>query len=410
MLPYRISTYCFLLLAAGALLTQYACKKENNGNPPKIDRIRAISPAPDDSVLTAAAPGQIVVLQGSHFTNTQEILFDGFPASINTALFSDENMVVTVPTIAWDSIPDGKLNTVEVITASGKTSYTFTITAPVPVAYSASNENALAGETVTLKGANFYGITGITLPGGVSVSDFKVSTDSKTIVFTMPANNLTTGDSIRITGQYGTGTSMFVFDNYLAETPGYLADFECCGTYFGWQWWGGIQSSDGGLFPGNTGSYIEVHPVSTPINPGDGSWYADNRAVMVAASPWVADVNAAVSDYALKFEMSTKVAWTAGALIIRNTNWDYIARYAPWEKSSSGSFSTSGWTTVTIPLTQFLSTSNSTYNASGSPAVNFTTLMGGSSSECDLMLYNDGKGPIDEFDAAFDNVRIVKVK
>jgi len=417
-LQYRTNRRIFLVLAAVALLAQSACKKNNTEGAPVISRLRAISPAPNDSTLTTALPGQIVVIQGSNLAAATQVYFNGFAASLNPALFTNKNLVVTVPAIAWDSIPNGKLNTVEVITPGGHASYKFNIIAPLPVATTASNENALPGETITLVGSNFYSLTKIVFPGGIPVTNFKVSPDSKQVTVTVPAG-ITTGDSLRITGIYGTGTSSFVFDNYLAETTGFLADFECCGAHFGWQWWGGIKTNDGTLFPGNTGAYIEVHPVNTPITSGNGSWYSDNRAVMVAASPWVDNMSNPVANYALKFEMSTRVPWTAGDMILRTSavqtdgkTWAYLARYAPWETSSSGQFATNGWTTITIPLTQFLSTSsgNGNYNSSGSPATSFAALMGGNSSECDFMLNNDGKAAITAFDAAFDNVRIVKMK
>ncbi|HSC40555.1 MAG TPA: IPT/TIG domain-containing protein, partial [Chitinophagaceae bacterium] len=122
----------FLLLMIAGLL-QVSCKKDNNSGGPSIRQIRAISPKPNDSTLTAALPGQIVVIQGAHLATTSQILFDGFHATVNSALFSDSTLVITVPTIAWDSIPAGKLNTVDVVTAYGTTTYKFTITPPLPV-------------------------------------------------------------------------------------------------------------------------------------------------------------------------------------------------------------------------------------------------------------------------------------
>jgi len=105
-----------LLMIAGLL--QVSCKKDNSSGAPSIRQIRAISPKPNDSTLTAALPGQIVVIQGANLATTSQILFDGFHATVNYPLyFQDTTLVITVPTIAWDSIPAGKLNTVDVVTS-----------------------------------------------------------------------------------------------------------------------------------------------------------------------------------------------------------------------------------------------------------------------------------------------------
>src|SRR5882724_2762710 len=122
----------FLLLMIAGLL-QVSCKKDTISGGPSIRQIRAISPKPNDSTLTGALPGQIVVIQGSNLATTSQIIFDGFQAAVNPALFSDSTLVITVPTIAWDSIPAGKLNTVTVVTAGGSVTYKFTIIPPLPV-------------------------------------------------------------------------------------------------------------------------------------------------------------------------------------------------------------------------------------------------------------------------------------
>jgi hypothetical protein len=118
MLQYRNIRMTWLLLLSVGVLFQLACKKESvDSNPPQINQLRAISPAPNDGVLTAALPGQYVVIQGQNLRSAYNISFNGFPATFNTGIFSEENLVVAVPQIAWDSIPAGKLNMVEVTTA-----------------------------------------------------------------------------------------------------------------------------------------------------------------------------------------------------------------------------------------------------------------------------------------------------
>jgi hypothetical protein len=204
----------------------------------------------------------------------------------------------------------------------------------------------------------------------------------------------------------------------MAPKTGFLADFEWGDPFFGWQYWGGINTNDGTIYPNNTGQYIEVKPAST-INAGDGAWYQDNRAVNVASAAWTANMSDPIASYALKFEMNVKSSWKSGSMMIMtsaqinppsNTNWTYLARFAPWQNAPGGDAKTNGWVTVSIPLTAFLTTNNGGYNSSGSVAPNFSALLGGNTSVVQIMFYNDGKTAISGFDAAFDNVRVEKVQ
>jgi len=410
-LQNNIKSYWLLLMFAIIAFGQQSCKKDKvNTNPPQILKIRASTPAPNDSVLTAALPGQFVVIQGANLAAASDIKFNGFSASFNSGIFSETNLVVRVPNIAWDSIPAGKINTVEVTTPGGTATFKFVITAPFPSIDAISNENAVGGTTITLSGANFYNITKIVFPGGGVGTNLKVNS-STSVTVTVPAG-ITAGGPLQITGGYGTASSKIIFDNYLSPTVGFLANFEDANPYFGWQYWGGNKTADATLFPNNTGNYIQVHPTSS-INAGDGSWYADNRAVMVAASAWVpaANLGDPIANYALKFEINTKEAWKKGSFIIApNGNFNWLARYAPWETTGNGEFNTGNtWRTVVIPLTKFLS-GNGSYNAAGSPAATIATLTGGTNAATiQIMLFNDATTALPSFNAAVDNVRIVKI-
>lgn len=412
MLPYIKLKHLLLFIVAASAFTLISCKKNSSSGSgaPVIKQIRAISL---DSVITAALPGQYVVIQGSNLASTQQVFFNGFPATINNALFSDNNLVVTVPRIAWDSIPSGKMNTLEVITATGDVVFKFAITAPVPTIASVSNENAVAGTTITLMGSNFYGVTKVTFPGGIAGTNLVVKGTSQFTV-TVPAG-ITTSDSLRVTGTYGTGVPRFIFDNYLVPITGFLANFEDGNTYFGWQYWGGIKANDAVIYPNNTGNYIRIHP-SSSINAGDGGWYSDNRAVMVASSAWIPTANLAdpIGNYALKFEINVKIPWSNGSLMIvpnGGNKFYYMARYAPWQNTSTNQFVTNGWQTVIIPLTSILKVNDSgNYNASGISAPNIAALTGGTNvATLQFMLDNDSTAPLTAFDAAIDNVRIVKL-
>jgi hypothetical protein len=266
---------------------------------------------------------------------------------------------------------------------------------------------ALPGETIIIKGTDFFGVQKVIFPGNLEGSNLAVL-DTATLTVTVPSA-LTASGPIQVVGTYGTGTNTNILFGDIAQ-PGMLANFEDGHVKFGWAWWGGIKTNDATAFPGNRGNYIRIHP-SGQINAGDGGWYADNRAVNVATQRWIAESSLGdpIADYALKFEVFIKEPWSAGNILIRiDGSWKYTARYEPWKKETTGVYRTNGWVTVTIPLTEFRLKANN-IDGSGSSASSLTDLLGNGEREVGFMLINDSSTPIAAFDAAFDNVRVVKM-
>jgi hypothetical protein len=404
-----------LLLIVLAGLAQFACKKDNgDSGTPTITNVRLIDSTKRDSSLSAALTGTVIVIQGHNLGGVQAVYFNDSAAYFNPTYTTSTNIIVAIPADAPTSVTDPNVpNQIKVVTNHGEATFSFTLLLPPPTITGVSNENALPGSTTTITGTYLY-LEKIIFPGNVETTDFTVNDDKTQVTVTVPASVATSGP-LTLQGAFGSSSTPYPFDSYLAPSTGFLANFESGSPYFGWQWWGGINSSDASAFPNNTGSYIEVHPSSTII-PGDNSWWSDNRAVLVAEMPWVAeaDMSNSISNYALKFEIYVKAPWTNGSLMIGpkiGDNFPYMARYAPWESVSDGKFVTNGWTTVTIPLTAFLTLKNGAYDPNGSPAANFAALTGGSNkTNLQIMLYNDSTKPITSFDAAVDNVRIVKVQ
>ncbi|HYF29577.1 MAG TPA: glycan-binding surface protein [Chitinophagaceae bacterium] len=401
---------CMLALAVVvSTLALYSCKKDSIG-PPQIDRVRLLDPTKRDSSFVKAFPGTFIVIEGRNFSGLKNVYFNGMEAAFNAALNTDNNIIIRIPYDAPTAVTDPNVpNKIRVVTDHGEAMFDFQIVAPPPAILSASNENALPGAVITLRGTNFWLLTNIVFPGNVSVTNFTVNSTATELTVTVPATATAAGPIVA-NGQFGSGTSVFVFNNHKSPTPGFLANFEDGDPYFGWAWWGGIKENN--AYPSNTGNYIRVKPSGT-INAGDGAWYTDNRAVMVAPGAWMTNdkLSDPIGDYALKFEINTKVPWTAGSLMIApNGNFNRLARYAPWETAPNKQFVTNGWQTVTIPLTEFKSGSGN-YNPSGSPAANIGVLTGGTNTApIQIMLYNDGSTPLTAFDVAIDNVRIVKIR
>lgn len=397
-----------VLLSCAAL---YSCKKDKMG-PPQITGVRLLDSTKRDSTFVKAFPGTLVVIKGKNFSGLLNVFVNGMDAPFNSALNTDTDIIIRIPHNAPTAVTDPNVpNKIRVVTDHGETEFDFQVVSPPPAITGASNENALPGATITLTGSNFWLLSNIVFPGNISTTNFTVNSTATEVTVTVP-NNVTATGPIVANGQFGSGTSVFDFNNYKSPATGFLGNFEDGHPFFGWDWWGGIKESNASAFPGNTGNYIRVKPSNT-INPGDGAWYQDNRAVLLAGSAWLpaARLSDPISDYALKFEINTKIPWTAGSFMLApNWNFNMLGRFAPWETAPNKQFVTNGWQTVTIPLTAFRS-GNGNYNPSGAPAANIGALTGGgNSAPLQIMFYNDGSTPITAFDVAVDNVRIVKIR
>jgi len=397
-----------MLVLANIAFMQSSCKKDANtgSGTPVITRVRSYAGTPGDSVLTQTNPGNYVVLQGSHFTGIKAVYFDGVEANVNTALGSDDNIPVIVPTIPFATLDQTKLNTITVVTATGQVTFKFPVVPLATVVTSMSNEDALAGETVTVNGSNFFYIDKVILPGGITVSSGIVTNDlGTTLTFTVPTG-VTTGGPIQVVNRYGTGTSVLLFDDF---TTGVTNNFDNVNNY-SWGLSSGATNSSS-AFPNNTGYYGVLSATSIPA--GDWGWYNGGRSINLNPAQLVpaADVaSGSLSNYAIKFEINVPAStpWVNGSIFLSiNYGFTYLAAYDPWKNSdgTSTAFTTNGWQTVVIPLSQFR-----TNDGAGSPDVSISDLIGSSGNNAlSFFFINDGTTVVTAFTAAIDNIRVEKI-
>ncbi|NII29729.1 hypothetical protein HB364_31920 [Pseudoflavitalea sp. X16] len=386
---------------AVAYILLCACKKDTS-NSPVITGVRNFSPAPGDSVLNSLEPGQWVVLLGHSLKGATQIAFNGVPASFNSALFSDTSAAVQVPSvIPFPSVPAEQLNTIRYVTPEGATTFTFKIAAPAPTITSVSNENANEGDSVRIYGLNFFFIKSISF-AGTAVTAYAGTTDGTSVGFKLPA--LTQSGPVIITTQSGADTTVY---NVNDVTTGVLCNFDDLNPY---SWGATSTSNSSSLFTGNRGYYaIMTDPV---LNANEWSWWNGGRSINTNGVQWVPvdSLNAPVGSYAFKFEVNVPAAWNGGSIfVVKDYSTAYVGRYEPWKDANgnTSNFSTAGWTTVTIPLSLFL-----TNNGTGTPAASLKDLLGNSGSgSVHIWLINNSPSPTATgFNAAFDNIRVVKIQ
>ncbi|MFI5188199.1 MAG: glycan-binding surface protein [Chitinophagales bacterium] len=378
------------------------CKKNNNENPPVIEKLRAISPTPNDSTLTMAGPGQTVVIQGRNLATTKEIFFNGYPAPFNSALFSDQNVTVAIPAdMPFASLDQSKLNTIRIVTAFGETIFNFPIVPPPPVISSMTNEMAVAGDNVTLYGNNFFFIDKVIFPGNVEVNSDIITNDAGTSLNLTVPSGITQGGPIQVVNRYGTGTSFLLFNDV---TTGVLCNFDNVNTLNNWA--SATITNDPTDFPGNNNNYARLTYANIPA--GDWTWWCCGRSLNdETALPWVpaANLSDPSANWALKFEVNTKVPWKNGSIILdKDYSWNYVGKFAPWNTGSD--YNSNGWKTIVIPLSEFKNS-----NGTGSAASSLTALLGSNGTGgFNLYFINDDTKPVVSFDAAFDNFRVARIK
>ncbi|UGU17671.1 glycan-binding surface protein [Sinomicrobium kalidii] len=370
---------------------------------PVISRVRNYEDAPNDTIVDAVGPGQHINIIGYNLKDASEIAFQGVSADLGNIMYTDSSAVVKVPEDL--SGGDASLaNTITYTTSLGTDMYTIKILGP-PVILRISNENPNAGDMVYIYGNNLSPVQSLSF-AGTEISEFTGSEDGESVGFIVP--ELSQSGPVEIVTLGGTFTTAF---NVNDLTTGIIANFEW-GDDFGWKWWGGAElKSDDPDFPGNSSQYLVLK--TAILDPGAGD--DQSTAIRIEEAPWlpVENISDPVNSWALKFEISIPEPWNGGTLSIKTSNNNYMARYEPWQVSSTNTaaHSTEGWQTVTIPLSAFRR-NDATGDGKGEPVASINELFGGTgttTSNLFLYMHNYGSSPTRTgFNAAFDNFRVVR--
>src|SRR6185437_3845054 len=401
-----------------------------------IYAFKLVLDAPVIYSITLDNTGKLLYINGNNLLGVQKITFP--VPNPDTAL---SYKVDTSGKLVTAVIPPGVAthDSIRVYCTFGVASFPY----PPPMTISSvSNENAIAGDTITINGTNFSGITSVTFPGGLVVNNPTVLNIGQMTV-AVPAG-ITAPDSLRIAGALGSATAPQLFDSYITHpSPGYLSTFDVQYTatntdnngFVGWT--GGYANAPASAYPNATGG-VAFLANGSPIagNTGGGS-QGNSGFIQLYDVPWVANTGDNVSGYSLKFEVYVKGSWKAGSIYVMMGDWygwkGYLAKYAPWTTDPSGNFSPGHWVTATIPLSQMVTTTGpgtsvmangkvqspnndanewdyQTFPTGGMPATTFANY--NATSLC-FAIVNDQSSPAipaGTLNIAIDNIRIVKGK
>jgi len=505
--------YLSLMFCLTAICVLFAsCKSEEIGSP-VITSVRMYNASPLDTLMSvgnlktdpmwSGGTGKYVAIIGQNLQNVTQISFDGVAATFNNALFAPNSAVVPIPNIAFSTVNENKLYTLEYVTTTGSTTFSFKLGPAAPTITAISDVFANPGDSVYIYGTDFfyvqslsYGGTSITsyksnyagtalgfvmpspaptsgqvsvttksgmidfqiaaLPtitgisnenansgdsvyvygtylksiqsfsfGGVAISSYKLSGNGKSIGFILPSS-VTTGPA-SITTAFGIAATTYGVNNIYnvksagSATTGVLANMEW-GDAFGWQWWGDSNlsvsdpSQTGGWLTlctdmtGNTGMFMSINEASLAAG-------TKGKSIPIGDAQWIpaANLNDAVSDWAIKFEVNIPKSWNGGSIAIQSGfAGSYTARYEPWQISSSktAAYSTTGWRTVTIPLSEFRAKDATLGEGKGASITKLSDVLGSTGNTgCTVFINNYGSSATTTgFYGGFDNFRVVKIK
>ncbi|MDR0833946.1 MAG: glycan-binding surface protein [Candidatus Symbiothrix sp.] len=364
--------YIFNIVSVAlALVALSACSNDSDGGgtggTPEVRYVRPCDADASDSLLTSGYLGNQIVLIGEHLAGVNQIYFNDQKAKLNPNFITDNAIIVTIP----QGIPGEKQDLIKLYTTNDSCYYTFETKVPAPTVNSMTCEYVLAGDIAYIQGLYFVDDEGtplkVTFSNGAEAEI--VTQDLNNLAVKVPAG--AQSGPVTVTSVYGATESSFWFrDNRNIILDFNSDNYPDYGYYFGWTGGAGV-GTDGAI----NGNYLIL---------GDGAALDDEtwndgkfgyqRWSYRQTDPDFFNAGA-LDKYVLKFEVNVQ-GWSSSALQVIFTgaeevwmNWQedssggnpnnaYMsdktyprALWIPW--SATGSFSTDGWITVTIPLTDF---------------------------------------------------------
>ncbi|MFB6456591.1 glycan-binding surface protein [Chitinophaga sp. Hz27] len=400
-------------LFVATLLLLASCKKDNDvSGPPVIDKITLLDSAKTDSAFVKALPGTLLLVTGKNLSGLTSVKFNGMDAYFNPAYNTNTHLIITIPGNApTEATVPNVTNIITFTTNHGATTYSFVVDVPPPAISSVSNENALAGDSVYIYGSSLYLIEKIVLPGNRTITDVVTTPAGTYVGFVMPDLGNDTGRLV-LYGKLGTAMSDGPLnDHQSGDVISNLTNDGEAGEQpvFNWAWWGANRSNDASMFPGTRGYYLQS--VFGGLSANDPAWWNGGRSGnfnAVNVLPAAARTQPA-ANYALKFEVNTKEPWKAGVNVLRLGD-NFAFRYLPYTNASDKVFDTQNeWRTVTVPLSSFKKADNGV-EGTGANAVTVSDVLDAAGTVTFTYHIITEADPVDAYNTAYDNFRIVKIK
>ncbi len=367
----------FLLIATVAMVS--SCKKESKSTniptcsgAPVITKISSTTNRSDSS--TGGSLSDWVIIQGSNLCGAKKIMFNDVEVDLSNAYITPNEITLAVPR----GIPTVVNDKVTLSTNGGDATFGYTVSVPNLMVTGMYNEYTPAGATMAITGKNFdlYELnpeSGKVIFGTTEVAIDRSTPDS--IFFKVPMEAVVNA-KLQLKDKRGVMTPI----------PGQYKDNRGMIYTMTENFWnlGNLTIQDG--------------PIPAPINGKYVYWKGPytswdwNEHYHVVWNPKLADAGVVgpSTNYVMKFEINVMNDWSKDAMKIKMFGQDY-----EWKPFTNLPFTTSGWKTITIPL--------SVYKVNGAP-IDISQAQANANSE--IRLYVHGGDNIN-IDMALDNFRIV---
>jgi hypothetical protein len=314
---------------------------DEKDGPVVIYYIRSTNPALSDSLLTGAFMGSLISIIGDNFGGLKQLWFNDQKAILSPNFITDKTIIVNVPT----TVPVVVTNKIRMVFSDGSEFFhDFKVNVPAPTLAGIKSEYVPDGDIVELYGDFFFNPK-VTFTGD-AVGEL-VNADKTTIQVRVPSG--AQPGPVTVTTSFGKITSKFLF----RDNRNTILNFDDK-THVSW------------TAPTFSGPNNGVTPVSgkyAMFSDSDfGEWKWNNPTTLWYFAPERGGPKqlavGSISDLAVKFEINVPAEWIDFTLLIfmspyiNDHGYDNasFARYQPWR---AGGFKTSGWQTVTVPLSQF---------------------------------------------------------
>lgn len=214
---YTYIHYLQLLCIAAVIMFVSSCQ-DDKVEPPIITGVVNYAASPNDTVVTTIQTGQWVVLLGKNLSGVTQVYFGSIPATINTAYFTDQSLVVQLPNIPFELVPADDLNIITAISAGGIATFNINIVGDPIITHirnyaDAPNDTIMTslapGQQINMIGFNLSNATAILFQGVDVDLDNIMYTDSSVIVQVpedFSTSDLSKKNIISYTTDIGTGT------------------------------------------------------------------------------------------------------------------------------------------------------------------------------------------------------------
>ena len=352
-------SFVILILAnlfAGFLFQ--SCEDDDSigsGETPLIRYVRITNPEKSDSLLTHAFMGNTVALIGESLADVVEVWFNDQSAILNTSFITNTCIIVTIP----NEIPEIVTNQIKLVTRGKiESTHPFGVDVPAPFVNSMLCEHVSTGGTAVING-NFF-IDDPNTPLQVFFPGM-IEGEIESVVLTQVKVKVPEGAGVGpivVKSIYGSSRSSF----YFRDDRNYILDFDNLTAAGGWRS-GKTGNSNPEPISGNYVRFQGDMPAEASSKWDEDS-FSFNLWNQANGRPNVPFYSGDLSTAVIKFECYVVNPWKSAALQMIFTPYSttgtnsYIADknvprglWIPW--ADTGSYQTEGWTTVTIPLSNF---------------------------------------------------------